>query len=270
MSACVCVYECAYSVAFDSLLSHVLCSLPGSSVHGISQARILEWVAISFSRGSSWPRDGTCISYISCIGRQIRYHCTTWEDLGNGLKLKNINNCSSGTVSFWWMKSIILIKNVNATFIIKVEFIQKKQTRIGVSNVSVLLEFQECQEPWSFLTKHLPGSCLRSRIKKSGFWSELVVAIWNKMITSKALFSHLPSQFSETLVKVLVTQSCPTLCDPTDYSLPGSSVHGILQARILVWVVMSPSKASSQPKNQTCISCTAGRFFTTELPGKPS
>ena len=44
------------------------CSPPGSSVHGISQARILEWVAISFSRGSSRPRDGT---YVSCIGRQM-------------------------------------------------------------------------------------------------------------------------------------------------------------------------------------------------------
>ena len=41
----------------DSLLSHGLYSPPGSSVHGISQARILEWVATSFSRGSSWPRD---------------------------------------------------------------------------------------------------------------------------------------------------------------------------------------------------------------------
>ena len=50
------------------------CSLPDSSVHGILQARILEWVAISSSRGSSWPRDWTCISYVSCIGRQIFYH----------------------------------------------------------------------------------------------------------------------------------------------------------------------------------------------------
>ena len=47
-----------------------------SSVHGISQARILEWVAISFSRGSSWPRDQI---HISCIGRQILYHRATWE-----------------------------------------------------------------------------------------------------------------------------------------------------------------------------------------------
>ena len=50
------------------------CSPPGSSVHGFSQVRILEWVAISYSKGSSWPRDQTCIS---CIGRQIPYHWAT-------------------------------------------------------------------------------------------------------------------------------------------------------------------------------------------------
>ena len=50
------------------------CSPPGSSVHGISQARILEWVAMPSSRGSSRPRELTCISCISCIGRQILYH----------------------------------------------------------------------------------------------------------------------------------------------------------------------------------------------------
>ena len=43
-------------------------SLLGSSVHGILQARILEWVAMLFSRGSFWPRDPTCVPYISCIG----------------------------------------------------------------------------------------------------------------------------------------------------------------------------------------------------------
>ena len=47
---------------------------PGSSVHGILQARILEWVAISFSRASSWPRDQTHITYVSCIGRHVLYH----------------------------------------------------------------------------------------------------------------------------------------------------------------------------------------------------
>ena len=66
-------------------LSHVQlcdpmdCSLPGSSVHGIFLARILEWVVISFSRGTSQPRDRTPISCGSCIGRRILNHCATWE-----------------------------------------------------------------------------------------------------------------------------------------------------------------------------------------------
>ena len=49
-------------------------SLPGSSVHGILQTRILEWVAIPSSRGSSQPRDQTCIAYVSCTGRRVLYH----------------------------------------------------------------------------------------------------------------------------------------------------------------------------------------------------
>ena len=49
-------------------------SLLGSSVHGILQSRILEWVAMSFSRGSSRPRDQTLISFVSCIGRWVLYH----------------------------------------------------------------------------------------------------------------------------------------------------------------------------------------------------
>ena len=53
------------------------CSLPGSSVHGIFQARILEWVAIPYSRASSRPRGWTHFSCTSCIGWQILYHCAT-------------------------------------------------------------------------------------------------------------------------------------------------------------------------------------------------
>ena len=51
-----------------------------------------------------------------------------------------------------------------------------------------------------------------------------------------------------------VTQSCLTLCDPRDYSPPGSSVHGILQARTLEWVALPSSGGSSQPKDQTRVS----------------
>ena len=60
----------------------------------------------------------------------------------------------------------------------------------------------------------------------------------------------------------LVAQSCPTLCDPMDCNPPGSSVHGILQSRILEWVVISFCRGSSQPKDQTQVSCIAGGFFT--------
>ena len=56
--------------------------------------------------------------------------------------------------------------------------------------------------------------------------------------------------------------SCLILCDPMDCSPPGSSVPGILQARILEWVAMPSSRESSQPRDQTQVSRTAGRFFT--------
>ena len=96
----------------------------------------------------------------------------------------------------------------------------------------------------------------------------------------------------ESKVKLLAPQSCPTLCDPMDWSLPGSSVHGvlqtrilesesesrsvmsktlfdptdytvhgILQARILEWVDIPFCRGSSQPRDQTQVSCIAGRFL---------
>ena len=58
-----------------------------------------------------------------------------------------------------------------------------------------------------------------------------------------------------------VTQSCLTLCNPMDCSPPGSSVHGILQARILEWVAISFSRGSSQPRDRTQVSRIAGRPF---------
>ena len=69
-----------------------------------------------------------------------------------------------------------------------------------------------------------------------------------------------------------VAQSCPTLCDPMDCSLPGSSVHGILQARILEWVAMPSSRGPSQPgiePGSLSSPALVGRFFATEPSGKP-
>ena len=58
-----------------------------------------------------------------------------------------------------------------------------------------------------------------------------------------------------------VVQLCPTLCSPMDCSLPGSSLHGIFQARVLEWVAISFSRGPSRPRYQTHISCLAGGFF---------
>ena len=63
-------------------------------------------------------------------------------------------------------------------------------------------------------------------------------------------------------------QLCPTLCGPLDCSLPGSSVHGIFQARTLERAAISSSKESSWPKNWDCVSCIGRQILTTLPPGK--
>ena len=66
-----------------------------------------------------------------------------------------------------------------------------------------------------------------------------------------------------------VAQLCPTLCDPMDCSLPGTSVHGILQARILEWVAFPSFRGSSQLRNQTQVSELQADSLLPEPPGKP-
>ena len=90
--ACVCVCVSACVRMCSQLLSPIWLScnpmdwsLLGSSVHGIFQARILELVAISFSRGSSPPRDGT---YLPCFDRWVLHPCTTWVSIIILLKVK--------------------------------------------------------------------------------------------------------------------------------------------------------------------------------------
>ena len=70
-----------HAQSYLTLCDQMDCSLPDSSVHGISQARILEWAAISYSKESYRPRNQTFVSCVSCISRQILYHYTTWEAL---------------------------------------------------------------------------------------------------------------------------------------------------------------------------------------------
>ena len=78
------------------------------------------------------------------------------------------------------------------------------------------------------------------------------------------MYKQKPSSMPQfgVCVCVFVTQSCPILCDPIDCSPPGSSVHGILQARTVEWAVFSYSRGSFQTRAWTQVSCTESRLFT--------
>ena len=92
----------------------------------------------------------------------------------------------------------------------------------------------------------------------------------NKVLSTGRLVLYPP----QDSMRAKLPQSCPILCDPVDCSPPGSSVHGILQARILEWVAMPSSRGSSQPRDQTRISYVSciGRRVHLPLapPGKTS
>ena len=95
--------------------------------------------------------------------------------------------------------------------------------------------------------------------------------------TSSSFSDPFPIQVITECVHAKLIQSCLTLCDPMDYSLPGYSVHGILQAGILAWAAIPFSRGSSQPRDQTqvsFVSCMGKRlsfffFFLLVPPGKP-
>ena len=93
--------------------------------------------------------------------------------------------------------------------------------------------------------------------------SFLIIHTHFRTFLKDTLFSHIPIM---CFCHCLFMKSC-RLCDPMTCSPPGSSVHGISQARILEWVVVSFSTGSSWPRDQTQI-CLAGELFTTEPPGK--
>ena len=82
-----------------------------------------------------------------------------------------------------------------------------------------------------------------------------------RKILSTYIIQYCPQFQGPTESESEVTQSCLTLCNPVDCSLPGSSIHGILQARILEWVAISFSRGSSRPRDRTRVSCIGDRRF---------
>ena len=109
------------------------------------------------------------------------------------------------------------------------------------------------QEYWSGLPCPSPGDLPDPGINP--------ISLRGRFFTTSSTWEALSEWLGEVKWSE-VAQSCPTLCNPVNCSLPGSSVHRIFQARVLEWVAISFSRGSSQPRDQTRVSRTAGRRFT--------
>ena len=198
------------------------CSLPGFSVHGIFHATVPEWIAFSFSRGSSQPRD---LCFLSLCNHYVLFNKKYLTRLG---------------FRVYVLESVMLMKN----------YINKVR---GFEFYHWVFNYLCWKQIWMSKTCYLLQTLIVLPLKhhSSTFLKSLLAFP----------FENYPCGW----VHAQLLQSCLTLCDPIDCSLPGSSVHGILQERILKWVSMPSSKGSSWPRDWTCISCiscTVGGFFT--------
>ena len=239
------------------------CSLPGSSVHGIFQAVVLEWIAISFSRGSSQPRDQT---RVSCI---VDRRFTSWEwfavekmrglpvSVSGGLGLRERKHIHKAG----WVSTAVLVLRSELVDILwglllisqwKVNLRQKQGVRSSCWSVCNNVWLKTSFSQWKQILK------LATCSKKRNYFPSL---------TQDWILCSFGGQAWLNLFKYVVlcldSQSCPALCISMDCSLPGSSVHGILQTRILEWVAMS-SRGSSQPSDRTQVSHIVDRFFQAE------
>ena len=112
----------------------------------------------------------------------------------------------------------------------------------------------------SFKTDWFDLLAVQRTLKSFLHYHNLKASILQHSVFFMVQLSH-PYMTTGKSVKMLVTQSCPTLCDPMDCNPSGSSVRGILQARIPEWVAISFFRGSSQARDLTQVSCIAGRFF---------
>ena len=100
-------------------------------------------------------------------------------------------------------------------------------------------------------------------------WVSSEMSYFHSNLHLRVYFSQKP-KLKDSGTMRLVPQSCPTLCDPMDCIPPGSSVHGILQARMLEWAPVSSSRGSSWPRGWTRLSCSLLHWPADSLPAEPS
>ena len=140
---------------------------------------------------------------------------------------------------------------------------------------SKLWEMVKDCEAWHAAVHRGPNSYMTEWLnskQQSFFSTKLHCHMYARFfLLSDLKFFPLPITFIEPhcVHACAVTQSCPTLCNPMDCRPQGSSIHGIFLARTLEWVAISSSRGSSWLRDRTrvsCVSCIAGRLFTTEPP----
>ena len=132
------------------------CSPPGSSVHGISQARILEWAAISFSRGSSWPRNQTWVYWIFCIGRWVLYLLSHW---GSWTRADSFYKILSWPSSFRFFCKM-LCTNLKGLF---GQPSMSTRRSVNVCNSLLVLTRKKFQRfSWLQVGKKIPSGCILS------------------------------------------------------------------------------------------------------------
>ena len=189
---------CAQSLVLSDFCDPVDYCLPGSSGQGIFQARILEWVAISYSRGSSWPRDWTQVSCISCIGRQILYRCVTWEAPWEQRLHCFVQYCTLCLYDSVW--------HIVAILKISVKWISK-----WIKNITVYYS------TYTIITDDFKDNITPTIVSKIDF----TYIYYNSRASLRAslkgsVVKNLPAN-AGAKSKAKVTQSCLTLWDPMDY-----------------------------------------------------
>ena len=193
------------------------CSSPGSSVHGILQARIPEWTAM--------PPPGNL--YTQEFNPRLLF------------------------LLHWQVSSLPLKVKVKVKLLSHVQLFATSWTVAYQAPLSMRFSRQEscsglpCPPPGDLPHPGTEPQSLTSPALAGRFF--ITLATWE---------AHPWVKWSE------VAQSCPTLCHPLDCSLPGSSVHGILQARVLEWGAISFSRGSSRPSDWTQVSRIVDRRFT--------
>ena len=184
----------------------------GSSVHGILQTRILEWVAIPFSRGSSQPRNRT---WDSCI----QADSSPSEPPGKPL------SCA------WIQFSSV----AQSCLIFPTPWIAARQASLSITNSQSSLKLTSIQSvmPSSHLILCRPLLLLPPIPPSIRVFSN------ESTLRMRCMCMYMYMVYIYIIYAAKSLQSCPTLCDPIDSSPPGSAVPGILQARTLEWVAIS-------------------------------